>query len=224
MTTGSVDEKITSRFEELLKEFQAAYERAGGYDGVNGEFLSRHPSNADFFRLRAATENIIERVCGRNSAHARTLDQIRGEMNSYFLPQWEGVLRAARDDYQRGLLFDIRTLITAEVFTDFIEQADHLLSCDYHIAAASLLGAVLEDSLRKLCERHGIENKERTAIDALNADLARAEVYSKLVQKRITSFADIRNNAAHGHFERVPKQDVEDMLTWVRRFVADRLG
>ena len=32
----------------------------------------------------------------------------------------------------------------------------------------------------------------------MNADLAKAGVYDKLIQKRVTMLADIRNKAAHG--------------------------
>ena len=60
-------------------------------------------------------------------------------------------------------------------------------------------------------------------LDRLNADLAKAGSYDKLVQKRITALADIRNNADHGHFDKFSTIDVEDMVKWVRNFSADHL-
>jgi hypothetical protein len=48
-------------------------------------------------------------------------------------------------------------------------------------------------------------------------------VYDKLVQKRITALADVRNNADHGHHTKFKQEDVEDMVNWVRRFLADNL-
>jgi len=86
-----------------------------------------------------------------------------------------------------------------------------------------LAGAILEDTLRKICEKHGVPIPDSTKIDRLNADLARAEIYDKLVQKRITAIADIRNNADHGHFEKFKKDDVADMVKWIRSFAADQL-
>ena len=85
------------------------------------------------------------------------------------------------------------------------------------------MGAVLEDTLRKLCANNGISVPEKTKIDRLNAELAKAGVYNKLVQKRITALADIRNNADHGHFDEFTEDDVEDMVKWVRKFTADHL-
>lgn len=64
---------------------------------------------------------------------------------------------------------------------------------------------------------------EKTKIDRLNAELAKAGVYDKLIQKRITAHADIRNNADHGHFRKFSAEDVADMISWTRRFAADYL-
>ena len=81
----------------------------------------------------------------------------------------------------------------------------------------------MEDALRKLCEKHGVPVPTSTKIDRLNAELAKANVYDKLVQKRITALADIRSNADHGHFDKFRSEDTEDMVKWVKRFGADYL-
>ena len=133
------------------------------------------------------------------------------------------MVEAAKRDFDAGLLTDMRSLITAEVFADFIEQAEHLLEAGYYVPAASLTGAVLEDTLRKLCDKNNLSLPNVTKIDRLNADLAKAGIYDKLIQKRITALADIRNNADHGHFDKFRREDVEDMVKWVRSFTADFL-
>jgi HEPN domain-containing protein len=135
-----------------------------------------------------------------------------------------GVLEAAQRDFAAGALFDMRALISAEILGDFVEQAEALLEAGYWHPAASLSGAVLEDTLRKLCAKRGVPVPDTTKIDRLNADLAKAGVYDKLVQKRITALADIRNNADHGHFDKFTKEDVDDFVKWLRRFSADYLG
>ena len=118
---------------------------------------------------------------------------------------------------------DLRALVEAEVLDDFLEQAKHLHDRGYHVPAASLAGAVLEDTLRKLCAVHRIAIPEKTNIDRLNAELAKSDVYNKLFQKRITALADVRNNADHGRFDEFSAEDVKDMVGWVKRFCADFL-
>lgn len=144
--------------------------------------------------------------------------------NPFYFKECYGVLRAASDDYAAGMLFDVRSLVAAELFDDFLEQAEHLFDHGFHVPAASLAGAVLEDILRRISEAHGIQIPDKTKIDRLNAELARAGVYDKLIMKRIIGLADIRNSADHGHFEKFRQEDVGDMLKWMRRFSAEYLG
>ena len=97
------------------------------------------------------------------------------------------------------------------------------LKAGHYIPAASLTGAVLEDALRKICDTESILHPTSTKIDALNANLAKAGAYSKLVQKQITVYANIRNNADHGHFDQFKQIDVEAMIKWVRAFASEHL-
>ena len=80
-------------------------------------------------------------------------------------------------------------------------------------------GCVLEDCLRRLCGKHELALPARPKLDSMNADLARAGVYNKLTQKRITAIADIRKNAAHGNWDQFDQADVKDMIDWVANFV-----
>ena len=57
----------------------------------------------------------------------------------------------------------------------------------------------------------------------MNTELAKANVYNLLVQKRLTAIADIRNNAAHGHPEQFQPSDVADMIAYVEGFIAQYL-
>jgi hypothetical protein len=47
--------------------------------------------------------------------------------------------------------------VAAEVFTDFIEMAEHLLEQGYKDPAAVVAGSVLEEHLRQLCHKNAID-------------------------------------------------------------------
>ena len=134
-----------------------------------------------------------------------------------------GVLLAAKSDIEGGVLLKIEQLIRADTFADIHEQATYLLDNRYKDAAAVLFGAVLESALRKLCEKQGLAIGLNEAIDLMNTKLASgtSQLYSKLVQKQITAWADIRNNAAHGHFDKYSEKDVEDMGKWISNFLQE---
>ena len=220
MTTQKLAEEA---FRDLLAEGKQVLDHCGW----DGDQYQRHPPENDFIRFRTNAINLIRRVCGDTSEHYRELKRLSEAKESasvpYFFIHCYGVAEAAYKDLSRGLLFDMKALIEAEVLGDFLEQAESLFSAGYQVPAASLCGAVLEDTLRALCERNGITIPTKTKIDALNSDLLRAGIYGKLTQKRITALADIRNNADHGHFDKFKHDDVEDMLKWVRNFAADHL-
>jgi len=171
--------------------------------------------------------NLIRRSCGASSDHYQELKRLAEGQNSatnpYYLAHCLGVVEAAHRDFEAGLLFDVRSLVAAELLGDFMEQAETLLAAGYHVPAASLAGAVLEDAMRKLCEKYSINNPPKSGINALNAEFARNGIYDKLIQKRITAIADVRNNADHGNFEKFAKEDVVDMVKWVGRFASDYL-
>ena len=185
---------------------------SGQLPGVRNEYMS--------FRTRAL--NIVGRACGTDSDHYRELrrlaDDSRTSASTEFYPACLGIVEAAQHDFGAGLLFVMKSLIAAELLGDFVDQAETLIGAGYYRPAASLAGAVLEDTLRKLCLKRGIAVPERTSIGTLNSDLARDRAYPLLTQKQITAHADIRNSADHGHFDRFTQADVEDMIRWVRMF------
>ena len=74
----------------------------------------------------------------------------------------------------------IEDLVSADIFTDFLEMAEYLLKNGYKDPATSLIGAVLEDGLRRVSAGHGIKLKSREDIQSLNTKLAAAvELYGQ---------------------------------------------
>lgn len=135
----------------------------------------------------------------------------------------QGILRAVRGDIAGGYLTDIRTLISAEVFTDFLGKAEHLHINGYKDPAASLTGAVLEDGLRKIADANSVKLKVREDLSSLNGKLVSAGVYNNLTRKKIQVWIDVRNNADHGNFGEYDAGDVADMLQGVETFLANHL-
>lgn len=146
-----------------------------------------------------------------------------GEYNAVNIPHVVGNLRALRTAYEAGYLATVTELVHAELFVDFLEMADYLLSEGYKDPAAIIGGSVLEEHLRQLSVKHGISvttgGKPKKS-DLLNAELASAGVYTKLDQKSVTTWLDLRNKAAHGKFTEYNKQQVEFLLQSVRDFIV----
>lgn len=92
--------------------------------------------------------------------------------------------------------------------------------------AAVLCGAVLEDALRRLCQKQSPPidilkpGGDKKTLEPLIQELQRANVFNKLVADQLRAWAKIRNYAAHGEFHEFGRGDVDLMLPGVRQFLA----
>jgi len=131
-----------------------------------------------------------------------------------------GVLKALKEDIEKGYLTRHRTLVIADVFSDFLNMAEHLYENNYIHPSVSLVGAVLENGLRKICDNHNITVKSNDNISSLNKKLADNEIYTRIVQGQIEVWKKIRDYADHGHFDKYTKEEVESMLKGVSKFLS----
>lgn len=176
------------------------------------------------FRTRGA--NLVQRLAPADSVHVTAWESVakKSKEDPGYLPEFLGVLEAAAADFRAGLLFDLKAQLQADVFGDFMEQAQTLLHAGLVIPAASLAGAVLEDTLRKLCEKHSVAIPEKSTIEKLSTALVKAGVYNVGIQKTVTAYAHTRNTADHGKFGDVDARDVGLMVQWLIGFIGQQLG
>ncbi len=218
-----IDKKIIEIINELITmgEKVLSTRRSPGPGVITGDSVDQGLASQWITR----TQILMQKIFGDNSVYYNNTKTLAGYRTATYSSSNKilGILRAAKDDYEHGYLFDIKKLIEAEILVDFLDQAEMLLSRGYHIPAASLTGAVLEDTLRKMCDQRNIAYPEKTNIDRLNMLLVKNGAYNKLKQKEITAKADIRNNADHGNFDQFNASDVKDMTGWAKRFVSDHL-
>lgn len=158
--------------------------------------------------------------------NARAYEERLSHPSSLFLAiePLRGILLALRSDYEAGYLQSVIELVHADTFADFLEMADYLLQQGYKDPAAVVTGSVLEAHLRKLCDKQSIaivktDGTPKKA-DALNAELTAAGAYTKLDQKNVVAWLDLRNKAAHGHYSEYNKEQVALMLQNVRDFAS----
>ena len=224
-----MDKRITQEIESLIATGEklvadaSIAKRALGHDRVQ-ELMS----------ITARGGQLITRLYGSDShyfqmfktiAQAPHFDIMHG--GHRYVADVVGIFKAVEHDIKSGMLTDFRSLIQADIFADFLDMAEHLHGEGYKDASAVLLGAVLEDSLRKVADGNGVDILNSKGmpltLDPLNIALAKKGMYNALVQKQITSWANLRNDAAHGHFDKYDSAQVQQMLLFVQKFCADYL-
>ena len=138
-----------------------------------------------------------------------------------------GILRVIREEFESGFFyFNLKGLISGEIFSDYLEMAEHLLDEGYKDAADVIISSSLESHLRQLCSTNSISlgsdsGKGRKSAQKLNEDLYKDEIYSKTDLKQVEYLLDIRNSAAHGDYDNYDNERVSQMLLGVTSFISN---
>lgn len=183
-------------------------------------------------KLVTKSKAVVVRIVGLNSEYYKEIEKnlnmshlFIGEKLGYVI----GSLEALMDDLENDYLKTYSELIHSEIFSDYIESSNYLLEKGYKDSSAVIVGSTLESHLRKLCEKFNIEtyivkdNEKQVPkkADLINSELSKENIYSKSYQKQITAWLDIRNNAAHGHYDSYSIQEVKLMIQGIQNFVLN---
>src|SRR5580700_3763518 len=149
---------------EILAELQtlifAGIELDSAQDIVAGGQPAVTPER-DFHAFVVGAFACIKRVAGEKSDYF-TLLRTGNMEGAYFsanrslIKSLVGSLIALRRAVENGLLDSLELRLRANIHDDFLLQAKVLLDAGYHVAGMVLIGGVLEDHLRKLCDNRGL--------------------------------------------------------------------
>ncbi len=215
-----LDPIVSRRFLELQQKAEAvSVARKASYTTNAGDAV--YAVSSELFKEWATNVlSLLHRSFGQGSIHYQNFSA-----HYHKFLGWESdfrdchaIFKAAREDYEGGYLFNIRTLAKAEVLADAIEQAKELLQAGYKDPACILARVSLEVALKDLADRFQVT---LSTLDRMNADLCKAGAYNMAKQKQITAWAEIGNKAAHGEWAHYTDQDAAAMVGGVEALVAD---
>ena len=216
-------ETLIQRVDQLIQNADEVIQTKRRIKGVIGTFVDEEL----FHAFRSASLSFLAMTFGKDHIHYVEFNSKVDQSKPYYAKIGRGILSAAREELAGGWLTTTKGLISAEIFSDFLEMAQHLLGEGYKDPAAVMAGSVLEEHLRQLCQKHGISTEitkqgrpQPKKADALNADLAKKEVYNRLDQKNVTAWLDLRNKAAHGKYQEYTEEQVALMLQSLSDFMV----
>jgi hypothetical protein len=172
----------------------------------------------EFFRIYVGEKSsfykefdLIERTVG-NTGEFRAI----GIINSYINYIGSG-LKSRLDETRR---------IQIDTVSDYLEQAGNILNTKglHPAAACIIIGASLEEFLRTWIESEKISlGSSKPSLDSYAKALREQNLISKQDYKDITSWAGLRNHAAHGEWEFVSdKEKIEIMFHAVNLFIRQQ--
>lgn len=235
--------KLLNRFDELIAEgdaihsaikfvpgvFHAVYFPRGAMRQGPDQHIVDWPR---FVQWRENSVSLLDQVVPKSSAHRTAINTFQGLENSKsHLEFGVAKLKALRHDFEKDFLDDLAVQVEGELAADYLGQAESLLGEGQrammgHVPAAVLSGAILERGLRTIC---GVQVPAIQAVDGdgrplmlnrLIDTMKAAGIFNELMAKQLRAWADIRNAAAHGEFDKFSRSDVETMLAGVKGFLA----
>jgi len=212
------------QLDEILTDYSRIKSKAQQSD------LSGNTTTEEITSALTKSKAAVARIVGNKSEYYKDIEATLKRTGTWEGPKLKaviGTITALKSDLQNDYLKSFGEIIQSEVFSDYLEMAEHLLSEGYKDPAAVLVGSTLEVHLREICISNGIDiemqngkgNLVAKKADLMNSDLAKAGIYSTAYQKQITAWLGIRNFAAHGKYSDYKAEEISLMLQGVRQFI-----
>jgi hypothetical protein len=236
--------KYLLRFDELIAEGENIHKDIRPEHTYSGKsfidysdiITTTHPVDWQrYIEWRTKVSSLLCNIVSKDNVHYQTIIGFSKINNTKeHLEYGLSLLKGIKEDFKNGMLESIASQWEAANLAEYMTQAEQLLGEGIsgkfdHIPAAVLAGAVLEKALRGLCQKCNppipiLNNaNEPLQLNGLIDALKKADIFNELTAKQLRAWADIRNKAAHGEFDKFKKNDVDLMLKGVGSFLANYL-
>lgn len=236
-------EILLRELEEIVNEKDVKLEKEPFVPQTNGGFIGRckntineslhdvvEPKNKwNKYQWFLLVKNFIVRVFGNDSVYEKEIDKIVskkerentkenigtfGLIENSKISHVLDVLNVVKEVINKGWVKNIKTEIIRKYSIELIEiDSDNFKICP------AIMGAILENHLRKLCEENDCVPEGNGSLSIYNQILYSRDVYDKRTQKFIVAYSDLRNSSAHGDFERITENEVHQFKNWLIDFL-----
>jgi hypothetical protein len=211
--------------DEIVAQARALAKRLESYAP---ESRPENPNGSVAHAARAQVVEFFRQYTGRESSFTQAAEAANG-YNAYLVRTLVATLDSFVEYVGAGLAYGISAERKAQidVVSDFLGQAEAMLanSAFHPAAAAVLVGASLEEFLRTWVEDEKLPFPARPSLDSLAGALRTADLISKQDVKDIVSWTGLRNDAAHGQWDKVGDGErVRLMLAGVNLFLRQHSG
>ncbi len=218
----NIEDIFVKQLQDIADEYDGYVKKSDNYDA------SDVLSEGDVSRLRTRAFAAIERVVGRNSDYYKQAQDsamdTKNNTKYMILQQIIGSVNALLADIESNYLKSLTEIVHSNLFSDYLEMAQHLLDNGYKDAAVVIAGSTLEAHLKQLADKFGIGTSKTDGSpkksDQINSELTKIQAYEKIDQKNITAWLGLRNEAAHGNYEKYDEQQANLLISCIRDFIT----
>ena len=211
-------EAISRRFTELGAAFGEIEYRAPGANVIGDHYAT---DETVWCRWTAAVAGLLRGVCGPDSTYFKTFDAMatgcqggRRDLRRMF-----GVFQAARDAYDKDLLFDLEMETAADVFGSFAVAAKQAMKENNKDVAAVIASAALEDALKRYAVRNGLVVDDKTTLATVINALKSKGLVSGGQKSLLDGMLKTRNSAMHADWCKITEPEVSSLIGFVEQFL-----
>lgn len=194
---------------QLIPEREEDFRSYYAPKGVRKDILYSNYTMSDYLRgttIRRGSELVVGPAAA-NAAMYQQFNIISGLANRFI-----------------SKLYDIRTLLHADLMDDELQAAGELNKMGFQRGAGAMAGVVLEAHLAAVCERHKvILRKKEPAISDLNDALKAASIADVAQWRFIQHLGDLRNKCDHKKATDPTKEEVIELIDGVRKITKTLL-
>ncbi len=175
----------------------------------------------------AAALNVVQLACpSPTNAYWKKAEEIASHDYGYMAPRGVGefaeLLKNLLLDIEAGLLTSIADRARAETFDNFLDHGRAYLKDGRTKEAGVIGGVVFEDTVRRVCRKHQIEDKD-VKLDPLISALVKIDVMSDVKAKRARVAAHVRTKATHAQWDEFEAGDVSATFEITQELINSQL-
>jgi hypothetical protein len=216
-----IEEIIQTRIRGLLDE--AAKLSVGN---EHGQCVDERQQQACSAWLTAAQNAVHQLCCFKDAPYRQKADRIVSRHHGYMIHDAVGelaaVLRNLLSDAAAGLLSSVADRARAETFDDFLDHAESYCRERHKNESGVIAGVVFEDTLRRICRKQGITEKDQKLDDLISQLASRGEL-SGAKAKRARASAHVRTKASHAQWDEFEMDDVRATIEFTRALIRSKL-
>ncbi len=210
-------ELISKRFSELEEQFKT----------IPFPRSNSGPIYADQTAWRqwsTSTLNLLSVISGEHSVHYANFKTLYDKSSRYTYRSeaeaMHGVFLGAKSDFEGGYIFKLETLISGEIFSDFVSLAKQAMKEHNKDVAAVLACAALEDALKRYAGANGLSVNDKVMQEVVGA-LKSKGLISGAQKSLLDTMPKIRDYAMHANWEKISSEDVSSVIGFVEQFLLE---
>lgn len=170
--------------------------------------------------LYGATSPQVRAIEKRNEDLSSYYPEVREE---YFIHELCGTLHTIRDEIMSGLITTLQAETRGEVLADFVVMAKKALGSGLKDAAAVLICAALEDTLKRFAQLNGLVVDDSDMSQVINA-LKSQGLIKGTQSKVLESFVTVRNKAFHAQCDKIDSAEIHSIIAFVQEFLTQKFS